>query len=497
MKPLYDIAIIGGGINGCGCAADASLRGLSVALCEKGDLASQTSSKSTKLIHGGLRYLEQYDFKLVKKALIERQKLFELAPHLVHPLQLVLPYEKFLRPSWLIRTGLFIYDHLSKKNKLPKSRSINREKQSDYFQALQERFHKGFLFYDGLTNDSRLTLINAIQAKDYGAEIFTHTELIQAEPEQGQWRLTLKDQRHNKIIQIKARTVINAAGPWIDSVSQLLNTAERKEMILVKGSHIVVPQLYEGAHAYFLQSQDKRVIFAIPYYGHTMIGTTDMKFSGSLDEVNITTEEMDYLCTLSNQYFNKNIDKSMILNSWSGVRPLLKDKDEQLHKISRDYHFAFHEQPAPAITIYGGKITTYRKLAVDVINRLNTVFKNLPPSQTVHYPLPGAEINGMQFSDYKPYALEHYSWLDSALLKRYLDNYGTRTENMLKDCQTIADLGLNFGHGLYQTEVDYLLKNEWALNSEDILWRRTKLGLDFSPHDVSILEKYVLSYHSG
>ncbi|QDP72651.1 glycerol-3-phosphate dehydrogenase [Legionella israelensis] len=497
MEPLYDVAVIGGGINGCGCAADAALRGLSVFLCEKGDIASQTSSKSTKLIHGGLRYLEQYNFKLVKKALIERQKLFELAPYLVHPIQLMLPYEKFLRPSWLIRTGLFIYDHLSQKNNLPKSRSIHRKNQSGYFQPLKNRFYKGFLFYDGSTNDSRLTLVNAIQAKEHGARICTHTELIQAKTENNQWYLTLKDHRSDSLINIQAKTVINATGPWIDSVSKRLNISENKQVVWVKGSHIVVPQLYEGNHAYFLQSKDKRIIFTIPYYGYTMIGTTDIQFSGSLDDVEISPSEVAYLCDLSNQYFNKSINKNMIINSWSGVRPLIKDKEKQLHTISRDYHFNVHEQPAPAITIYGGKITTYRKLAAEVIDKLDSVFPDLPISQTANHPLPGAELNGMSFEDYEYYATEHYSWLEQKLLKRYLDNYGTRAEYILKHCQSMDDLGIYFGHGLYQVELDYLLQQEWATSCDDILWRRTKLGLDFDNDNTLKLEKYINLYHSN
>ncbi len=491
MDRLFEVFVIGGGINGCGCAADAALRGLSVALCEKGDLASQTSSKSTKLIHGGLRYLEQYDFNLVRKALIERQNLLELAPHLVHPLKLVLPYEKHMRPAWLIRTGLLIYDNLSRKNKLPRSHSISRKKDTRYFEPLKQPFNKGFIFYDGTTNDSRLTLCNALQAKNHGAAIFTHTELIQAEPVNDLWQLTLKNTIDGSLSTVKAKSIINATGPWVEEMSKRLGTSLSHQMVLVKGSHIVVPKLYEGDHAYFLQGSDKRVIFAIPYYGYTMIGTTDEAFNGPLKDVHISETEISYLCDLINQYFNQKISKEMIINSWSGLRPLIKEKENNLQEISRDYSYCYHQSPAPVVTIYGGKITTYRKMAAEVIDQLKGIFPSMSDSKSSNHPLPGAVLNGIDYHHYKLIAQERYAWLDKDILMHYLNNYGTRTDMILNHCQSMDNLGLHFGHELYQKEVDYLINEEWALTAEDILWRRTKLGLKLNKNQMKALEQYL------
>lgn len=491
MEHLFDVFIIGGGINGCGCAADAAMRGLKVGLCEKSDIASETSSKSTKLIHGGLRYLEQYDFNLVRKALVERQKLLNLAPHLVKPLKLILPYDKHMRPAWLIRMGLFVYDHLSKKNQLPNSRLVNRKKNENYFKPLNPRFEKGFAFYDGTTNDARLTLSNALQAKAFGADIWTRTELIQAEAKHGHWALTLKNTLSGEQWTVLTKSIINATGPWVEGVGKMLNAKLTHQMTLVKGSHIVVPKLYEGEQAYFLQSHDHRIIFVIPFHGQTMIGTTDIQYEGPLDNVSISDEEINYLCQLYNDYFNKNIDPSMVLHSWSGLRPLITETNDKLHEISRDYRCDYSAQPAPLVTIYGGKITTYRKLAKDAVSLLKDDFPKLPKSQTDVYPLPGAMFNDMTFEQYRIYAHQTYAWLHPDLLNRYLENYGCLTENILKNHSSVESLGIHFGHHLYQAEVDYLVKEEWARSADDILWRRSKLGLVFNEEQIQRLEDYL------
>jgi len=488
---VFDVAIIGGGINGCGCAADASLRGLSVVLCEQGDLAGKTSSSSTKLIHGGLRYLESYDFAMVKKSLDERQTLLQLAPHLIYPLPIVLPQQTNMRPMWMLRAGLFLYDHLSRKNKLPKSKLIRRNKYANYFRPLAETLNAGFLFYDCTTDDARLTISNAKQAQEHGATILPNTELIHAEIDSHQqWRLCLRS-KTAELLQIRAKTLINASGPWVEPVSQLLKVPLQHAMTLVKGSHLVVHKLYEGDHAYLLQHDDKRIVFVLPYHGYTMIGTTDVPFTDSLEEISIAGSEIDYLCDLVNQYFKKKITASEIINSWSGVRPLIAETGKSLRKISRDYAYHFGLVPAPIVTIYGGKITTYRQLAAEVIDQLRAVFPNLADSSTAITPLPGAAMASMGFKQYQPYAQDKYHWLDPETLTRYLHTYGTHTEQVLTGCNNIHDLGFDFTNTLYQVEADYLLENEWATTCDDILWRRTKLGLAMDATSQKALADYL------
>ncbi|CEK10919.1 glycerol-3-phosphate dehydrogenase [Legionella hackeliae] len=489
MEQIFDVAVVGGGINGCGAAADAALRGLSVILLEQGDLASKTSSSSSKLIHGGLRYLEYYDFGLVKKALDERQRLLTLAPHLVRPQLFVLPYQESMRPAWLLRTGLFLYDNLSRNNQLPKSKFIRR-KQGPYFSPLKKEYDKGFLLYDCTTDDSRLTITNALLAKKHGAAIHNYTKLTHATVEQGLWYLTVKTMFGEEHL-IKARAIINATGPWVESCNELLGIPNQFKLSLVKGSHLVVHKLYEGQHAYLLQHEDKRIVFIVPYQGHTMIGTTDVALKGSLDEINISNEEVDYLCALVNNYLRTSIQREDIINTWSGVRPLLAASGE-LKALSRDYTYFYTDSPAPAVTIYGGKITTYRQLAMETINKLQTVFPYLGTSKTEHTPLPGATWNNMSYKDYLFYARDKYFWLTDEIKERYLASYGTCTEELLAGCNKMTDLGYDFGSGLFQAEVNYLCREEWAHTSEDILWRRTKLGLNFSPENMQELSEYLL-----
>jgi glycerol-3-phosphate dehydrogenase len=492
MEHVFDVAIIGGGINGCGCAADAALRGLSVMLCEQDDLASKTSSKSTKLIHGGLRYLEHFDFSLVKKALDERQKLLHIAPHLVHPLPLVIPYQKNMRPLWILRIGLFLYDHLSLSNKLPRSKLIRRKQQPNHFGPLNKNLNQGFLFYDCATDDARLTLANALQAKEHGATILPQTKLIGAEVINNQWRLTLQ-KKTSELFQITAKSIINTTGPWVSTVSQLLQTPIDHTLSLVKGSHLVVQKLYDGEHAYMLQHQDKRIVFAIPYHGYTMVGTTDVVFSGDINNIQIESNEIDYLCTIINQCFNKQLDKDDIITSWSGVRPLLSNAHKNASTLSRDYVYHYSSHPAPAVTVYGGKITTYRQLALQAVNELCKKFPSLPESRTLDTPLPGATIDKMNYTTYLQHARQKYHWLDVATRDRLLKTYGTRTENILTRCNNLADLGKCFTPTLYQVEVDYLLKDEWASHCEDILWRRTKLGFTITKPEERTLSDYVKS----
>jgi len=490
MDQVFDVAIIGGGINGCGCAADAALRGLSVVLFEKDDLASKTSSSSTKLIHGGLRYLEYYEFSLVKKALEERQVLLNLAPHLVQPQSFVLPYQKHMRPTWLLRIGLFFYDHLSRKNRLPKSQFVHRGPKNSYFTPLIDQLKEGFVFYDASTDDARLTISIAKQAKENGASIRPHSTVIKTEIKNGLWQLTIQNKAGIQSLVV-AKTLINAAGPWVDSIARITKIQAPQKMALIKGSHIIVPKIYEGNQAYFLQHPDNRIVFVIPYHGFSMVGTTDVLFTGSLDEVHISDEEIDYLTNLVNSYFKIKINKKDIVYTWSGVRPLLADEDRDYKSLSRDYSFSFTTEPAPIITIYGGKITTYRQLAEEVVNQLEVIFPSLSESQTQYKPLPGAVFNNLDFAAYVRFAEAKYSWLDQELLKRYLFSYGSCLESFLSHCKSVNDMGIHFGASLYQVEVDYLIKEEWATDCEDILNRRTKLILAMDENSQHGLAAYL------
>lgn len=476
MDTVFDVAIIGGGINGCGCAADAALRGLSVVLLEQDDLASKTSSSSTKLIHGGLRYLEHYEFKLVKKAINERQRLLDLAPHLVHPQALVLPYEHHMRPAWFLRLGLFIYDHLNFKNRLPKCKTVYRTTNTPYFAPLKKDLKKGFLYHDAVTDDARLTVINALQAKYHGASIRPYSAVTHVKQVNNLWQLTVQPHVGSSYL-LYAKSIINAAGPWVKTIEQLTQTPNHQKISLIKGSHIIVPQIYEGEHAYFLQHHDNRMIFVIPYHGYSLIGTTDVPLSESPDHVAISQEEIHYLIELVNKYFKNTISADDIIYTWSGVRALLADNTREAMSLTRDYSYEVTLKPSPIISIFGGKITTYRQLAEEVINQLGIIFPQMPPSLTAATPLPGACLDDMNFAQYIEYAKEKYQWMDNGLLHHYLFTYGTCMEQFLAPCTNIASLGKKYCNYLYQVEVDYLILEEWAQNCDDILKRRTKLDL--------------------
>ena len=368
MEQIFDVVIIGGGVNGCGIAADAALRGLKTLLIEKDDIASKTSSSSSKLIHGGLRYLENYDFGLVKKALDERQTLLRIAPHLVHPIAFVLPYKKQLRPAWLIRIGLFIYDHLSRKNNLPRSRLIRRKSSPELFSPLANHYQKGFLFYDCATDDARLTLSNALLAKHYGAVIMSHSELLEGKPCANHWQLTIQTGRQEPII-VNAKVVINVAGPWVETVNSRLGLSAPYSVSLIKGSHIILPKLYEGSHAYFLQNHDKRVEFVVPYQCQTMVGTTEVKLTTASEHLQISPEETNYLLKSISSYFKQPIKAQDILYSWSGIRSLIEHQGDKPQDLSREYVIHATQNPVHSVIIYGGKITTYRQLAHSCITK--------------------------------------------------------------------------------------------------------------------------------
>ncbi|MHB1947318.1 MAG: glycerol-3-phosphate dehydrogenase [Gammaproteobacteria bacterium] len=494
MENTTDIFIIGGGINGTAIAADAAGRGLSVTLCEKNDLASGTSSASTKLIHGGLRYLEFYEFMLVRKALQEREVLMRRAPHLIAPLEFILPYEKHLRSPWLIRLGLFLYDHLAKRNLVPGSKAINF-KIDQHGKALLPEFEKGFSYYDCLTDDARLVILNAKLARELGANIRTRTEFVSAHKENNLWKITLKNLQTGKTEEQYSKALINVAGPWVSDVQiRISDTNIVAKVQLVKGSHIVVPKLYEGNFAFLLECKDKRVIFTIPYQDNfTLIGTTDVA-GNTLESPEISTEEINYLCSATNDYFQKKIQPTDIVWSYAGVRCLQAD-GANLSKITRNYKFLLDLDTAPLLTIIGGKLTTHRLLAEDALKQLKPLFPNMGPAWTANKPLPGYGFNIDFENFYQAFKTKH-PWLPESIAYRYAKNYGTLAYQVVDDAKNIFDLGEVFAAGLYQKEIEYLIKHEWAQTAEDILWRRTKLGLYFSREDIKKLNDWLKDHTS-
>jgi glycerol-3-phosphate dehydrogenase len=492
MTPIIDILVVGGGINGVGIARDAAGRGLSVMLCEKDDLASHTSSASTKLIHGGLRYLEYYQFGMVRKALQEREVLLRAAPHIITPLHFVMPHAPLLRPAWLIRLGLFLYDHLNWHQSLPRSRAV-RLNSHVAGEALRSEFSKGFIYSDAWVDDARLVVLNAMSAQELGATILTRTELISAQPELDIWRAELRT-ANQQTLSVRARCIVNATGPWASSFlrDQLHVSDSSHPLKWVKGSHIVVPKLVDHDYAYIFQNQDQRIIFAIPFLGRfTLIGTTDVAYQGDLNAVEITGDEIDYLCTAANRYFKKPITPKDVVWTYAGVRPLLANDDAaNLSALTRDYHLEFVKTPAPILSVFGGKITTYRRLAEEALPMLQPVFDELKLSWTATLPLPGGDIP--DFNHFYQAFRRDYAWLPETLARRFAHSYGTRVERLLAGCASLADLGEELSPGLYEQEARYLVRHEWAQHADDILWRRTKLGLSATPTSVKRLEQWLV-----
>lgn len=490
---MYDILVIGGGINGAGIARDAAGRGLKVLLCEKDDLASHTSSASTKLIHGGLRYLEHYDFALVRKALMEREVLLRAAPHIIWPLRFVLPHHKELRPSWLIRLGLFFYDHLGGRKLLPATKTLTR-KNSKVFAPLHPHFTKGFEYSDCWVEDSRLVVLNAVDAKARGATIMTQTECIGLGPDGYGWKATLRKTDDTEMT-VEAKTVVNAAGPWVDHiVGQTGARTNTQQVRLVKGSHIIVPKMFEDERSFIFQAGDGRVIFAIPYEDgrFTLIGTTDLPFEDDLDAVKASDDEIQYLCDVSNEYFEQTISPEDVVSTYSGVRPLFDDQAKNASSVTRDYVLKLQRNgDATMLSVIGGKITTYRKLAEDALKHLKDQFPDAQTQWTETAALPGGDIANADFEGFETRCAGQYPWLNATMLHRLARTYGTRLETVLGSAQSVSDLGYHYGHGLYQKEVDYLLDQEFARSAEDILKRRTKLGLYLSPDQQTALRQNV------
>ncbi|AIR87853.1 glycerol-3-phosphate dehydrogenase [Pseudomonas cremoricolorata] len=489
LADCYDVAVIGGGINGVGIATDAAGRGLSVFLCEKDDLAQHTSSASSKLIHGGLRYLEHYEFRLVREALAEREVLLAKAPHIVKPMRFVLPHRPHLRPAWMIRAGLFLYDNLGKRKRLGASRSLRFG--PGY--PLKPAITRGFEYADCWVDDARLVVLNAMAAREHGAHIHTRTRCLRAERVEGMWQVDLQ-RADGRTYSIRARALVNAAGPWVASfIKDDLKLTAPYGIRLIQGSHLVVPRLYEGEQAYILQNEDKRIVFCIPYLDRfTLIGTTDREYSGDPAKVAITEAETDYLLNVVNAHFNHQLSRSDIRHTFSGVRPLCNDESDNPSAVTRDYTLALSATSgqAPLLSVFGGKLTTYRKLAESAMAELKPFFTQMRGSWTAESPLPGgeqmstAQVLGEQL-------LARHSWLAADIAKRWAVTYGSRVWQMLDGVSGPADLGQAFGAGLFGREVDYLRANEWALEAGDILWRRTKLGLALNQSEQQVLANYL------
>jgi len=489
-----DLLVIGGGINGCGVAADAAGRGLSVMLCEKDDLAFATSSASSQLIHGGLRYLEQYNFKLVRAALKEREVLMKKAPHLIRPIEFVLPHNKFLRPVFMIRIGLFLYDHLILHRTLATSKKLNL-KTAPQGLPLKQIYTTGFNYSDCRTDDARLVVLNAIAARENGAKILTHTACQSAKRENGCWVITLHDQIRDRTFTLKAKAIVNAAGPWVVQViNDIAGLTTESSVRLVKGSHIVIPKLYEGAGAYILQNPDQRIGLAIPYQNKfTLIGTTEIPFDGDPNQAAISNTEINYLCDTINRYFTKQISSDDIVWSYAGVRSLYDDKTKSPSKVTREYHLELDDDQgkAPILSIFGGKLTTHRILAEAVLKKLRPYFSKMGKAWTANATLPGGECDGLSYSDFLIALGEKYPWLPTHLLQRYAQSYGDLCHAILADANSIEDLGKHFGASFYEKELIYLIQNEWAQSINDLIWRRTKLGLHLSSDEIDRIKQYL------
>lgn len=473
---IHDLLVIGGGINGTGIAADAAGRGLDVVLCEMNDLASATSSASTKLIHGGLRYLEQYEFRLVREALAEREVLLRNAPHIITPMRFQLPHRPHLRPRWMIRAGLYLYDFLSQRVTLPASRSLHFSAAGPLVPELRD----GFEYSDAWVDDARLVVLVAMQAREHGAQILVRKRCVAATVEDGAWLVTLQDTRDGVRRQVRARALVNAAGPWVGQLALgELPHDESQTVRLVKGCHIVVPRLYTGAEAFLLQNSDGRVVFVIPYqHDFTLIGTTEEDFVGDPATAQISPWEIDYLVGIVNECFRTKISPADVVHHFAGVRPLLGGEEESASKVSRDYTLELDTAKAPVLTVYGGKITTYRRLAETAMERLQELFPQMKARWTANARLPGGDFPSQ--AELKRDLQVRHNWLSDALRERWAGSYGTLVYRLLEGVRCQADLGEDFGHGLYAREVDYLVREEWAVEVDDILWRRSKLGLYFS-----------------
>ncbi|MBL4928149.1 glycerol-3-phosphate dehydrogenase [Fuscibacter oryzae] len=473
---MIDLFVIGGGINGAGVARDAAGRGLSVVLCEKDDLAEGTSSRSGKLVHGGLRYLEYYEFRLVREALIEREVLLNAAPHIIWPMRFVLPHSPQDRPAWLVRLGLFLYDHLGGRKKLPGTRTLNLHRDPEGAPILDD-YKRGFEYSDCWVDDARLVTLNAVGAAEKGALVLTRSPATSARRENGGWTVTTQNKLSGETRTFRAKCLVNCAGPWVsDVINSVAGSNSSRNVRLVKGSHIIVPKWWVGANAYLVQNHDKRVIFINPYEGDkALIGTTDIAWEGRAEDVTIAETEIDYLLAAVNRYFKEKLRRQDVLHSFSGVRPLFDDGKGNPSAVTRDYVFDLDETGgAPMLNVFGGKITTYRELAERGLHRLKHIFPNMGGDWTHGAPLPGGEIANADYETFANGLRETYPWMPRALVQHYGRLYGARTKDVVASAASLAELGQHFGGNLYEAEARYLVAREWAQTAEDVLWRRTK-----------------------
>jgi glycerol-3-phosphate dehydrogenase len=484
---LLDLFIIGGGINGTGIANDAAGRGLSVSLCEQADLAGATSSASTKLIHGGLRYLEHREFRLVGEALRERETLLKKAPHLIWPLRFILPHRSHLRPAWMIRAGLFLYDHLGKREQLPGSRGVRFGADA----PLKPEIVRGFEYSDCWVDDARLVVLNALQAHEGGAEVLVRTRCVSAHEQAGHWIIELEDVPTGRRFQRRARALVNAAGPWVERVvRQQAGRESRYAIRMIQGSHLIVPRLNTDDRAYILQNNDRRIVFVLPYEEHfSLVGTTDRHYLGDPAQATASEEEIDYLLGVVNDHFRRQLSRHDVITTFSGVRPLCDDESAAPSAMTRDYTLALDTQGAPLLSVFGGKLTTYRKLAEAALKSLAPSLPPMGPPWTATAPLPGGDIGDQ--ATFTERLLADYPWLGAERARRFARSYGSLCLRFLTGARSEADLGEAFGAGLTAAEADYLVDQEWAGSVEDILWRRTKLKLRLTDAQVERLAAHV------
>lgn len=472
-----DLIVIGGGINGAGIAADAAGRGLSVLLLEAQDLASATSSASSKLIHGGLRYLEHYEFRLVSEALAEREVLLRLAPHIAFPMRFRLPHQPHLRPAWMIRIGLFLYDHLGKRVSLPSSKGLKFNQNS----VLKPELTKGFEYSDCWVDDARLVVLNAQEVVRKDGEVRTRTKVTRAYRENGLWVVEAQDLRTGETHTWKAKGLVNATGPWVkEFFDDGLKLKSPYGIRLIKGSHIVVPRAHDEPQAYILQNEDNRIVFVIPWMDEfSIIGTTDVEYKGDPKDVKIDENEVNYLLKVYNDHFKKQLTVSDIVWDYSGVRPLCDDESDSPQAITRDYTLDIHDEQgqAPLLSVFGGKLTTYRKLAEAAVNKLATYYPNAGSPWTKNGQLPGGDIEGCDRDGYARVLRQHYQWLPEGLALRFARTYGSNSKLILEGANSLSDLGEAFSANVYEAELRYLVKHEWVTELDDAIWRRTKLGM--------------------
>ncbi|MFC3168582.1 glycerol-3-phosphate dehydrogenase [Paracoccus fontiphilus] len=480
---MIDLFVIGGGINGAGIARDAAGRGLKVVLCEKDDLAQGTSSRSGKLVHGGLRYLEYYEFRLVREALIEREVLLNAAPHIIWPMRFVLPHSPEDRPAWLVRLGLFLYDHLGGRKKLPGTRTLDLRRDPEGAPLL-DKYHRGFEYSDCWVDDARLVVLNAVGAAEKGATVLTRSPCISARREDGAWTVQTRNDMTGEIRTFRARCIVNCAGPWVsDIINNVAGSNSTRNVRLVKGSHIIVPKWWSGQQAYLVQNTDKRVIFINPYEGDkALIGTTDIPWNDRAEDVTISDEEVTYLLAAVNRYFKEKLRPSDVLHAFSGVRPLFDDGAGNPSAVTRDYVFDLDTNGgAPLLNVFGGKITTFRELAERGMHKLKDIFPKMGGDWTETAPLPGGEIANADFESFVELLRQLHPWMPRPLVVHYARLYGARTKDVVAGAMSLDGLGRHFGGTLYEAEARYLVAKEWAQTPEDILWRRTKHYLHLTP----------------